>query len=314
MRIVFMGTPAFAVPSLAGLIAAGHDIAAVYTQPPRPSGRGHKLTPSPVQQLAESHGLEVRHPENFKAAEDREAFAALEPDVAVVVAYGLILPKAILDAPTHGCVNLHGSLLPRWRGAAPVQRAIMAGDKVTGVQVMQMEKGLDTGPILLSETVPILPTDTGGALGERMAQIGAELLPRTLAALDRGGIAPTPQAEEGVTYAHKIDAEQAKVDWQQSADAIDGHIRGLSPIPGAWCVHRRDGEDHRLKLWFSEASDTETSDLPGTVIAADEDGVLVAAGDGRAVRLLRLQRPGKAAQEAGAFLRGWPLTVGDRLS
>ena len=310
-----MGTPAFAVPSLAALVAAGHDILAVYTQPPRPSGRGHKVQPSPVHAFADEHSLEVRTPENFKAQEeDKDAFAALEPEVAVVVAYGLILPKAILAAPEHGCLNLHGSLLPRWRGAAPIQRAIMAGDEVTGVQVMQMEKGLDTGPVLLSETVPIAPRETAASLSEKLSHIGAGLLPVALAALGRGGLVPQPQAEEGVTYAHKIAAEEARIDWARPTAEIDAHIRGLTPVPGAWTTLTRDGDDPlRLKIGEAMPHHVEASAAPGTVLGADKNGVIVATGGGT-LSITRLQRPGKAMQDAETFLRGYPLAPGEVLA
>ncbi|WOI53125.1 methionyl-tRNA formyltransferase [Parvularcula sp. LCG005] len=314
MRLIFMGTPAFAVPSLASLVANGHEVAAVYTQPPRPAGRGHKLTPSPVHAFALEHGLEVRTPENFKASEDREAFAALGAEVAVVVAYGLILPRAILEAPELGCINVHASLLPRWRGAAPIQRAIMAGDRHTGVQVMQMEKGLDTGPILLSETVPIDPHMTADKLTDHLSHVGAELLPRALAALSRGGIVPHPQSEDGITYASKIDSAEAVVDWTRPAAEVDAHIRGLSPFPGAKTQLLREGNDPvRLKLVLSQGGDTPSSAAPGTIVSAGNEGIDVAAGDGQTVRLLTLQREGKAAQPASEFLRGMPIKPGDRL-
>ncbi len=314
MRLIFMGTPAFAVPSLATLVASGYDIAAVYTQPPRPSGRGYKLTPSPIHDFADAHGLEVRHPENFKDTGEREAFAALEADVAIVVAYGLILPKAILEAPTNGCLNVHGSLLPRWRGAAPIQRAIMAGDAVTGVQVMQMEKGLDTGPVLLSETIPIADDDTAASLGERLAHLGADLLPRVLGALARGGLTPRPQAEEGVVYAHKITAEEAKIDWSQDAAQVDAHVRGLTPVPGAWTPLVRDDKTIRLKIKSGHPTNGPATEAPGTVMGADGNGIIVATGDNAAYAITHLQRPGKAAQDADSFLRGWPITPGERFA
>jgi methionyl-tRNA formyltransferase len=312
LRIVFMGTPDFSVRALASLFATGHEIACVYTQPPRPSGRGQQPRPSPVHQFAEEHGMPVRHPQNFKSPEEREAFAALDADVGVVVAYGLILPREILAAPRLGCVNLHASLLPRWRGAAPIQRAIMAGDRVTGVQVMQMEAGLDTGPVLLSETVPIAPDDTAASLHDRLAEIGADLLPRALAALSRGGLVPHPQAEEGVTYAHKIEPAEARVDWARPAAEIDRHIRGLSPFPGAWTEMLRDDTALRIKLLLSEVGGPVAA-RPGTIVATGRDGLDVAAGDGHAVRLLRLQRAGKSAQDAETFLRGFPLEPGATL-
>lgn len=305
MRLAFMGTPEFSVNVLSELIAAGHEVAAVYTRAPQPSGRGHRLTPSPVHRFAEGFGLEVRTPKNFKAAEDREAFAALDLDVAVVVAYGLILPQAVLDAPRCGCLNLHASLLPRWRGAAPIQRAIMAGDTLTGVQVMRMEAGLDTGPVLLSETVEIAPEDTAGSLHDKLAAVAAQLGPRALAALERGALVETPQAEEGVTYANKISSAEARIDWTQSAEAVDRHIRGLSPFPGAW--FGADGA--RVKALFSKVADGGSE--PGAVIEAG-DKLIVACGAG-AVELVRLQRAGKKPQGADEFLRGFPLEVGEQL-
>ncbi len=306
MRLAFMGTPEFSVPVLSELLAASHEVAAVYTRPPKPSGRGRKLQPSPVQQLAEAHGLEVRTPNNFKLAEDREAFAALDLDVAIVVAYGLILPPAVLDAPRHGCLNLHASLLPRWRGAAPIQRAIMAGDEITGVQVMQMETGLDTGPVLLSETTPIKQDDTAASLHDRLSEIAARLAPRALAALERGALVATPQSEKGVTYASKINPDEARIDWTAPALKVDRHIRGLSPFPGAWT----EAGGMRVKILMSRVAQSQSSQgAPGEILSAN--GVLtVACGDG-AVDLLTLQRAGKRPQSTEEFLRGFPLSAGD---
>ncbi len=305
MRLAFMGTPEFSVPVLRELSAAGHDIVAVYTRAPQPSGRGKKLNPSPVHQFAQTQGIEVRTPKNFKHEKDVGAFAALKLDVAIVVAYGLILPRAILDAPRHGCLNLHASLLPRWRGAAPIQRAIMAGDNVTGVQLMRMEAGLDTGPVLLSETVEIFKNDTAGTLHDRLSQTAAQLAPRGLAALERGGLIETPQHEEGATYAEKITPAEARIDWTRAAREVDCHIRGLSPFPGAWFEH--DGS--RVKVLLSRVAGGEGA--PATVLRA-EDNLVVACGSG-AVELLSLQRAGKRAQEAREFLRGFPVAPGDKL-
>ncbi|MEE2691092.1 MAG: methionyl-tRNA formyltransferase [Pseudomonadota bacterium] len=310
MRLAFMGTPEFSVPSLSELIAAGHEIAAVYTRAPQPAGRGQKLRPSPVQAFAEAQGLDVRAPKNFRSEEERRIFAALDLDAAVVVAYGVILPQAVLDAPRLGCFNLHASLLPRWRGAAPVQRAIMAGDQRTGVQVMRMEAGLDTGPILLSESVEISEGDTAASLHDRLARIGASLLPRALAALERGGLVETPQGEEGVVYADKISSAEARIDWRESAAAVDCKIRGLSPFPGAWFEVAAPQGLQRIKALLSRRA--EGSGAPGEILQAD-DRLTVACGD-EAVEILRLQRAGKAAQAAGEFLRGFPLVSGDRLS
>src|SRR5215831_6226342 len=233
LRLAFMGTPDFAVPTLAELIAQGHDIAAVYSQPPRPKGRGMALEPGPVHKFAESARLMVRTPVSLKGAAEQEEFAALELDAAIVVAYGLLLPKPILEAPRMGCFNLHGSLLPRWRGAAPIQRAVMAGDEETGVMVMQMEEGLDTGPVLMAERVKV-GRKTSDDLTSELSRLGADLMVRALGALERGGVTPQPQSADGVTYARKISKDEARIDWAKSATEIDGHIRGLSPFPGAW--------------------------------------------------------------------------------
>lgn len=305
MRLAFMGTPAFAATCLVELIAAGHDVAAVYTRAPKPAGRGQKLTPSPVQEIAAAQGIEVRTPKGFKKQETRDAFAALGVDAAIVVAYGVLLPKATLDAPRLGCFNLHASLLPRWRGAAPIQRAIMAGDKVTGVQAMRMEEGLDTGPILLSETVEIRADDTAASLHDRLATVGAQLLPRFLAALERGALVETPQTDEGVVYAEKISAAEARIDWTRPATALDQHIRGLSPFPGAWFEATGD----RIKALMSRPA--TGAGAPGKIIATD-DRLVVACGDG-AIELVKLQRAGKSPQDAAAFLRGFPLVQGERL-
>ncbi|PQA88125.1 methionyl-tRNA formyltransferase [Hyphococcus luteus] len=306
MRLAFMGTPEFSVPVLAELAAAGHDIAAVYTQAPKPSGRGHKLTPSPVHKLAESFGLDVRTPKNFKAQEEIGAFRALDLDVAVVVAYGLILPQAVLEAPRLGCLNLHASLLPRWRGAAPIQRAIMAGDKTTGVQVMKMEAGLDTGPILLSETVTIADDDTAGSLHDKLSGVAAQLGPRALAALDRGALTETEQAQEGVTYAEKISPAEARIDWSRPAAEVDRHVRGLAPFPGAWF----EQQGARVKVLMSRPA--EGASAPGEILDTDEK-LVIACGEG-AVELVTLQRAGKKAQTAEEFLRGFALEKGATLS
>lgn len=305
MRLAFMGTPAFAATSLVELIASGHEIAAVYTREPKPSGRGRKLTPTPVHDVALAHGLDVRTPKGFKKAEARAAFAALDLDAAIVVAYGVILPKEILDAPRLGCFNLHASLLPRWRGAAPIQRAIMAGDAATGVQVMRMEEGLDTGPILLSETVEIKADDTAASLHDRLAVVGAQLLPRFLSALERGALVESPQPETGVTYAAKIFSAEAKIDWMRPARDVDCLIRGLAPFPGAWF----DADGERVKALMSRH--VAGAGAPGTILSTD-NRLVVACGDG-AVELTKLQRAGKGAQDAAAFLRGFPLTPGEEL-
>ena len=305
MRLAFMGTPAFAAASLVELIAAGHDIAAVYTREAKPAGRGRKLTPSPVAEIAAAQGIEVRTPRGFKRQDARDDFAALGVDAAIVVAYGVILPKEALAAPRLGCFNLHASLLPRWRGAAPIQRAIMAGDKVTGVQVMRMEEGLDTGPVLLSETVEIRDDDSAGTLHDRLALVGAQLLPRFLSALARGALVETPQAAEGVTYAAKISAAEAKIDWTPPARDVDRHIRGLSPFPGAWL----EAKGERVKALMSRPAAGDGD--PGEILQAD-DRLMIGCGEG-AVELLRLQRAGRASQDAATFLRGFALAPGERL-
>jgi len=298
MRVVFMGTPEFSVPVLDALVDAGHEIAAVYCQPPRPAGRGKKLRPTPVHARAEELGFDVRHPESLKGTEEQEAFAALKADVAVVVAYGLLLPQVILDAPKHGCLNIHASLLPRWRGAAPIHRAIMAGDAETGVCIMQMEPGLDTGPVLLRQTTSIGAEETTAQLHDHLSQIGSSAIVDALANLSQ--LTPEVQPEDGVTYAHKIDKAEARIDWSKPAVEVDRQIRGLSPFPGAWC--ELDGQ--RVKLLGSRLVDGSG---PAGEVLTDE--LIVACGDG-ALQLLRLQRAGKGAQDADVFARGMSVKVG----
>ncbi len=310
MRLAFMGTPDFAVPSLAELLASGHDIVAVYSQPPRPKGRGQKLTPSPVHAFAETMGLPVFTPESMKSPEAIADFQSLDLDAACVVAYGQILKPAVLEAPRLGCFNLHGSLLPRWRGAAPIQRAIMAGDRETGVQIMRMSEGLDEGAILLSEILPIQPDDTAATLADRMATTGATLWTRALAAIERGGVTETPQVGEP-TYARKITPAEARIDWTRPAAEIDCHVRGLSPFPGAWFEAPSDAGPVRVKALLSRSS-LKGSGAPGEVL---DDDLLIATGPdsegGRgAVRLLRVQREGKAQQSPADFLNGFALPVG----
>lgn len=302
MRVIFMGTPEFSVPVLDALVEAGHEIAAVYCQPPRPAGRGKKDRPTPVHARAVELGFEVRHPVSLKGASEQEAFAQLQADIAVVVAYGLILPQAVLDAPARGCLNIHASLLPRWRGAAPIHRAIMAGDDETGVCIMQMEAGLDTGPVLLREGAAIGAEEITAQLHDRLSEMGASLIVTALRHLD--GLTPDPQPAEGVTYAAKIDKSEAQIDWLQSADAIDRQIRGLSPFPGAWV--EIDGQ--RVKLLASRLA--EGTGRPGEVL--DGDSLTIACGEG-AVELLRLQRAGKGAQDRDIFVRGFPLETGRQL-
>ncbi|TVS03851.1 MAG: methionyl-tRNA formyltransferase [Rhodobacteraceae bacterium] len=300
MRVIFMGTPDFSVPALEAIHAA-HEIVCVYTQPPRPAGRGKQARLTPVHTRAEALGLPVRHPVSLKGAEAQAEFAALEADVAVVVAYGLILPQAVLDAPRHGCLNIHASLLPRWRGAAPIQRALMAGDAETGVCIMQMEAGLDTGPVLMRAATSITDEDTSARLHDRLSQTGAKLIVETLAQLP--DLVPKPQPEEGVTYATKIDKAEARVDWSRPAEEVARHIRGLSPFPGAWC----EAPFGRLKLLDARAVAGEGA--PGEVIAE----LSVACGSG-AVDLREVQREGKRTMTAEALLRGTGPLVGSRLT
>jgi methionyl-tRNA formyltransferase len=307
LRLAFMGTPDFAVPLLAELIAQGHDIAAVYSQPARPKGRGLAEEPTPVAKLAALHGLEVRTPVTLRDAAAQADFAALDLDAAVVAAYGLILPKPILDAPKLGCFNLHASLLPRWRGAAPIQRAVMAGDEETGVMVMRMEEGLDTGPVLMAEREPV-SRRTAGEMTNELARIGASLMARALGALERGSIAEQPQADDGVTYAKKITKEEARIDWTRPAHDIDCLIRGLSPSPGAWT----DVNGERLKILYAEP---HLEIRGGTKTAGDvlDDALLVSCGSG-ALRLVRLQRAGKSVMSAGELLRGFSVPRGTKLA
>ena len=296
MRVIFMGTPDFSVPALRA-IAARHDVAAVYSQPPRAAGRGQKPRPSPVHRAAETLGIPVRTPERLKSPEEQAAFAALGADVAVVVAYGLILPQPVLDAPRLGCLNIHASLLPRWRGAAPIHRAIMAGDAETGVAIMQMQAGLDTGPVLAEARTPIGPEDTTADLHDRLAEMGAALIGDVL---DRLPLPAVPQPSEGVTYAQKIDKAEARIDWALPAPQVDRQIRGLSPFPGAWCM--LGGE--RIKLLRSRLA--AGAGAPGTVL----QGFTIACGTG-AVEVLEAQREGKRPMPAAEVLRG--LTLPDRL-
>jgi methionyl-tRNA formyltransferase len=297
-----MGTPDFAVPTLTELIGQGHDIAAVYTQPARPKGRGLSAEPSPIEKLARTHGLEVRTPATLKGAAAQADFAALDLDAAIVVAYGLLLPKPILDAPKRGCFNLHGSLLPRWRGAAPLQRAIMAGDAQTGVMVMRMEEGLDTGPVLMTERTPI-GRKTYGELHDELSRLGADLMARTLGAMERGAIAEHPQQDTGATYAKKIAKEEARIDWTKPAREIDCLIRGLSPFPGAWC----EANGERLKVLYAKPANGNGA--PGEIL---DDQLTIACGGG-ALTLRRLQRAGGRAMTADELLRGFALPKGAKL-
>jgi len=304
LRLAFMGSPAFGLPALEALIAAGHEIACVYAQPPRPAGRGKQERPTPVHLFAASRGLDVRTPPNLKSAQEQAAFAGLSLDAAIVVAYGLILPAPILEATRLGCFNLHASLLPRWRGAAPIQRAIMAGDRITGVQVMRMEAGLDTGPILATAKTPIDAADTAGVLHDRLSALGAALLVETLARIERGAAQETPQAADGVTYAHKITPSETRIDWRRPAHEVDCAIRGLSPAPGAWF----ELGGVRVKALMSRLE--QGGGAPGELL---DDKLLVACGED-AVRLLKVQREGRAPMDAGDYLRGQPAPAGVRLA
>ncbi|MBS0277486.1 MAG: methionyl-tRNA formyltransferase [Proteobacteria bacterium] len=303
MRLAFMGTPDFAVPALTELVGQGHEIAAVYSQPPRPKGRGLETEPTPVAKAAAHFGIPVRTPLTLKNAEAQAQFAALDLDAAIVVAYGLLLPKPILDAPKFGCFNLHGSLLPRWRGAAPIQRAIMAGDADTGVMVMRMEEGLDTGPVLMAERTPI-GRKTYRDLHDELARLGADLMARAMSAVALGQASETPQPEAGVTYAKKILKEEARIDWAKPARELDCLIRGLSPFPGAWCELK--GE--RLKVLFADPVDGKG--VPGEAL---DDHLTIACGAG-ALAIRALQRPGKSAMAAEDMLRGYAVPKGTMLS
>jgi len=304
LRLAFMGTPDFSVPALTALIDAGHDVVAVYSQPPRPAGRGHKERPSPVHHAASMRGIEVRTPVSLKNAEAQAAFAALDLDLAVVVAYGLILPKAILEAPRFGCLNIHASLLPRWRGAAPIQRAILAGDTETGVTIMQMDEGLDTGPMLSVKKLPILAGTNAGTLHDALSDLGAEMIVAAVAGVTDGSLKPTPQPADGVTYAAKIAREEARIDWTRSAAEIDRQVRAFAPVPGAWFQNGAD----RIKVLA--ASPSRAGGLPGTVLDALPT---VACGEGALV-LTRVQREGKGPMAIGDFLRGYALPSGTKLS
>ena len=305
LRLIFMGTPDFAVPTLAEIVGRGHDVAAVYTRAAKPAGRrGLELQPTPVEREARRFGLPVLTPATLRTAEAQAAFRAHRADAAVVVAYGLILPKVILDAAPLGCFNLHASLLPRWRGAAPIHRAIMAGDAETGVMVMKMEQGLDTGPIAMADRLTIAPDATTGDLHDELAQRGAGLMMQALSALERGTLTLTPQAERGVEYAAKISKDETRIDWSRPWRAVHDHIRGLSPFPGAWC-ELPDGA--RAKILRTTRA--EGTGPPGTVL----DDSLTIACDTGAVRILELQRAGKQIMKTEDFLRGAPISAGASL-
>lgn len=310
LRVVFMGTPEFSVPTLMEIVGQGHEVVACYSQPPRPAGRGMDLKKSPVHEAAESFAIPVFTPKSLKGPDEQAEFASLNADVAVVVAYGLLLPKAVLDAPHHGCLNLHASMLPRWRGAAPINRAIMAGDTETAVQVMRMEEGLDTGPVCLSETVAIGQNMTAGELHDRLSGLGGDLMVRALAALSRGALGEQAQSEDGVTYAAKLSKQETRIDWSRPAAEIHNHIRGLSPFPGAWCDMPLGSKPERVKILRSALVDG--SGVPGTVLSAD-DVPVIACGSG-AVRLEEVQRAGKKPMNGADFLRGAALSAGTQLN
>jgi methionyl-tRNA formyltransferase len=304
LRIIFMGTPDFAVPALRAILEAGHEVVAVYSQPPRAAGRGMALRKSPVQQAAEETGLAVLTPERLKSAEEPARFASLTPDVAVVVAYGLILPKPILDAPKYGALNLHASLLPRWRGAAPINRAIMAGDTETGVAVMRITEGLDAGPVCLEARAPIGADETAGELHDALATRGARLMVHALSALEGGGLDCRPQAEGGVTYAEKIDPAETRIDWSRPAREVHNLIRGLSPYPGAWFEIDLNGKPERIKALRSTLANG--SGAPGLAL---DNKLTIACGEG-AVRLVEVQRAAKRPMSADDFLRGATIAHG----
>lgn len=310
LSLIFMGTPEFSVPTLQALAGAGHKIAAVYTQPPRPAGRrGLELMKSPVHLAAEKLGIEVRTPSSLRDKGEQAAFRELNADAAVVVAYGLLLPKAVLEGTRLGAYNGHASLLPRWRGAAPIQRAIMEGDTETGMMIMRMEEGLDTGPVALTSRVAIAPDMTAGELHDRLKDVGASLMVEAMAELEAGDLPLTPQPEEGAVYARKIAKEETRIDWNQPAEAVHDHIRGLSPVPGAWCEMPLGGKSERVKLLRSEVTDARGAP-PGTVL---DEHPTIACGKG-AVRLLELQRAGSRAMAAAQFRAGARLDPGTVLA
>jgi methionyl-tRNA formyltransferase len=308
LRLIFMGTPDFAVPTLVEIVGRGHDVVAVYTRAAKPAGRGMEPKPTPVEREARRLGLSVHTPTTLRTPEALAAFKAHGADAAVVVAYGLILPKLILEAVPLGCFNVHASLLPRWRGAAPINRAVMAGDRETGVMVMRMEEGLDTGPIAMAERLPIAPDMTAGQIHDPLSRLGADLMVRALAALERSSLTLTPQSTDGVTYAAKLTNEETRIDWSRPARVVHDHIRGLSPFPGAWCELVMDGKPTRLKVLRTTLAAGSAS--PGTLV---DEALTVACGEG-AVRILELQRAGRQAMRSEDFLRGQSLPRGTRLT
>jgi methionyl-tRNA formyltransferase len=308
LRLIFMGTPKFSVPTLLELASHGHEIAAVYTRAPKPGGRGMKLQPTPVELEARRLGIPVATPKTLKTPEALDAFRAHGADAAVVVAYGMILPQAILDAPKFGCFNLHASLLPRWRGAAPINRAIMAGDDESGVMVMKMDAGLDTGDVAMAERILITDQMTASDLHDALARLGADLMVRAMAALERGALQLRKQSEDGVTYAKKIDKAETRIDWSRPARAVLRHIHGLSPYPGAWSEIAGGGDAARIKILRCELA--SGAGAPGAVL---DDRLAIACGAG-AIRIVELQRAGKAPMKAAEFLRGTPSKAGARLN
>jgi len=306
LRLVFMGTPDFSVPILQALIDAGHDVVCVYSQPPRKSGRGQKVNLTPVHAFAEKQGIEVRTPLSLKGSDEQQAFDDLKADCAVVVAYGLILPKNILNAPKHGCLNAHASIFPRWRGAAPIQRAIEAGDDVSGVTIMQMDEGLDTGDMLLVQPVPITSSTTGQSLHDALSLESAQLVLEALRAIQGGYVKPQKQPEEGVTYAKKLDKQESQVDWLQTASEIDQRIRAFTPWPGSWFMHANE----RIKIIQAHVV-TDMTGEAGTRL--DADGLLIACKEG-ALKLKTLQRSGKSATDVANFLRGYDIPIGTNLN
>ncbi|MDA9476151.1 methionyl-tRNA formyltransferase [Bradyrhizobium sp. CCBAU 65884] len=309
LRLIFMGTPDFSVPTLLELVAHGHEIVAVYTRAPKPGGRrGLQLQPTPVEEAARKLGIPVRTPKTLKIQEALDEFSAFDADAAVVVAYGMILPQAILDAPKLGCYNLHASLLPRWRGAAPINRAIMDGDAESGVMVMKMDVGLDTGDVAMAERLAITDNMTALDLHDRLSRLGADLMVRAMAALGRGGLQLKKQSEDGVTYAAKIDKAEARIDWTRPARAVLRHIHGLSPFPGAWAELAGVSENARVKILRCELA--KGSGAPGEVL---DDNLTIACGEG-AIRIIEIQREGKGRMQAADFLRGVPLKAGARFN
>ena len=308
LRLIFMGTPEFAVPTLLELVGHGHDIAAVYTRSPKPAGRGMKLQSTPIEQQARRLGIPVLTPTTLKTEHAAQEFRSHQPDAAVVVAYGMILPPAILDTPLLGCFNLHASLLPRWRGAAPINRAIMAGDAETGIMVMKMAAGLDTGDVAMAERAAITDMTTAADLHDTLARLGGDLMVRAIGALERGQLQLTPQSDQGVTYAAKIEKAEARIDWSKPARLVLRHIHGLSPFPGAWCEMPIEGESVRVKILRCAIEDG--SGEPGKLL---DDRLAVACGEG-AIRITELQRAGKAPMKVDEFLRGTPIGPPTRLS